>query len=536
MPLSSKFADPKFADPKWWKGCSPSAVAVVVLIVFTSAAPWFVGYLFEPRDLHFTGGLFYHEDVAQHEAWASEMAAHFWYQNLLTPDPTPRGWFLHPLDMFFGLIQRAMGLPYMALWMGLVVVCAPALAFALMHLARRAGLSRPGIATVVALLAGSFAPLVLGAQMLGLIHKDTEWILAVGGEATPISFAVVSTYLLPAILVLIAIPLGDVKDPERGFRLAGVPLAVMGIIYPFFVPTLLLTAILCALLWAKGRGWKSTLKGIGWLCVWSGPPMMYWALLPHIDSEYARFAAANRQPLFSIPAVLVCLGLSVGAIVGIPRLLRANAYQQVLGCFAAAFVIAFTIPAHPWRAHLFMLSPILMIGALAAWWPLFLRLQRGPRWILIGSFLAASILGDSYYYARKVRILFQLVPPVYISSGDVAAIQWIANQPGIDVVLARYDLSPFVASRGHHRVLVGQWLWTHQYERRRAEVAAVFENGADPRSLLKTERVAWVLIDGDRGVPAWAEGVEPAARFGETFVLRADWLIEHLESTTPRTD
>jgi hypothetical protein len=521
----------KIVDLKWWQGHSPSAVAIIVLIAIISVTPYLVGYLIEPRGLHYTGALINAEDIAQHEAFASEMSAHLRYQNLLTPEATPRGWFLSPLELFFGLVQRATGIPYMVLYFGLGVLCAPPLAFSLMHLARRAGLSFPGVAAVVALLAGSFAPFVIGAAKLGLIPTDTGMVPAVGGDATP-TFAGTNTYLLIAILVLIAIPLEDSEDPGRGFRLAGVPLLVIASIYPFFVPTLLLTAVLCAALWARGRGWKSMLKGLGWLGICSGPPIMYWAVLPQIDGEYARFSAGNHVHLFSIPLTLVSLGLGAGAIVGIPRLLRGNAYQQMLGCFAAAFVLALYFPPHPWRSHLFMFSPVLVIAALAAWWPMFLRLRRWLRWTVIGSLLTAAMISTPYYFHAKIKDMVHFAPPTYMTTGDVAAIQWIADQPGTEVVLARPDLSPFVASRGHHRVLVGQRLWTHQYERRRAEVEAVFENGADPRSLLTTEQVAWVLIDGDRGVPAWAMGVKPDVRFDQTVVLRADRLLEHLEGAT----
>lgn len=322
MPPSSKTA-----EPRWWQGHSPSAVAVIVLIVFVSTVPTFAGYVLEPTGSHFTVASRNAEDVAQHETWASEMAAHLRYQNSLTPEPTPRGWFLSPLEVGFGLIQRATGIPYMALWAGLKLACAPAMAFALMHLARGAGLSLPGAAAVIALLAGSFAPLVHGAAMLGLMHRSVATVIGVGGTATPTVGGGTSPYLLPALLVLVALPLGAAKDSGRGFRLAGVALSVMAMLYPFFVPTLWLTAILCALLWARCRGWQSMLNGIGWLCILPGLPMIYWAVLPYVDDEYARFAAANRQDLFSIPVTLVSLGLGVGAIVGIPRLLRANARQ-----------------------------------------------------------------------------------------------------------------------------------------------------------------------------------------------------------------
>lgn len=516
-------------ESSWWRGHSPSAVAAIVLIVFASVAPFFAGYLLAPPGMHFTGAPTYAEDVAQHEAWAAEMAAHLRYQNLLTPEPTPRGWFFSPLELVLGLGQRATGLPYMALANALWLACSPALAFGLMTVARRAGLARPGVAAVIALLAGSFAPLVHGAAMIGLIHGDITTVRSVGGDATPV-FAGPSPYLLLAILALAALPTGNAPHPAHGFRLAGITLFALATIYPFFIPTLWLTAGFCALLWARCWGWRPMLRGIGWLSVFSALPMLYWAVLPRVDGEYGRFAAANWRPLFSPLLTLVSLGLGSAAIIGIPRLLRANAYQQMLACFGAAFIVALYVPAHPWRSHIFYLSPVLVIAALAAWWPVLLRLHHGPRWILTGGLLAAATISIPYYYARNISGLAHLGPPTYLTSSDVAAIHWLAEQPGTEVVLARWDLSPWVASRGHHRVVVGNYLWTHEYQRRRAEVEAVFEHGADPRPLLRAEQVAWVLIDEDRGTPTWARGVEPAARFDQTVVLRADRLLEHLES------
>jgi hypothetical protein len=506
------------------------SITVIVLIVFVSSIPFFAGFLLEPAGLHFTGALTYPEDIAQHEAWASEMAAHLRYQNLLTPEPTARGWLFNPLELCFGLIKQATGIPYMVLWTGLGLLSAPPLAFGLITMARRAGLRRPGVAATVALLAGSFAPFERLAVMLGLVHSTTGTVQEIAGDATPTFVGAFGAYfyLSLVVLVLVALPLGTAADAARGFRFAGVPLSVLAMVWPFFVPTLGLTAILCALLWARSRGWQSMLRGIGWLGVWSALPMIYWFVLPRVDGEYARFAAANVQGIFSIPVILVSLGLGAGAIIGIPRLLGGNTYQQMLACCSVAFCVALYIPSHPFRTHLFVVSPVLVIAALAAWWPIFLRLRRFPRLIVASSLLAAATISAPYAYVRNLKSLVRFAPPTYITSGDLAAIHWIAEQQGTDVVLARSDLSPLVASRGHHRVVVGHWLWTIQYQRRRAEVERIFENGADPRSLLQKEQVAWVLIDEDRGVPAWAAGVKPVVRFDRTIILGADRLLEHL--------
>jgi hypothetical protein len=516
----------------WWSEHSRLGVAIFSLIAFVSTVPFFAGFLLEPPGMHFTGALTYSEDIIMHEAWASEMTAHLRWQNLLTPESIGRGWYFNPLELCVGIIQQATGIPYIVLRSGLGLLCAPALAIGLMTLARRAGLSRPGVAATIALLAGSFAPFEHPAVMLGLIRSTTA-AQDILGDATPTFVGAFGAYfyLLLVVLVLVALPLGDAGDTSRGSRLAGVPLSVLAIVYPFFVPTLGLTAVLCALLWARSRGWRSVLKGIGWLGVWSGLPMIYWLVLPHIDAEYARFAAVNLQGLFSIRVVLVSLGLGVGAIIGIPRLLRGSNYQQMLACFSIAFCVALYVPAHPFRTHLFMLSPVLVITALAAWWSMFLRLRPFPRWILASTLVAAATISALVCYTRNLKSLVHIAPPAYITSGDVAAIDWFAKQQGAEVVLARWDLSPLVASRGHHRVVVGHWAWTHQYESRRAEVMKIFENGADPQSLLnllKKEQVTWVLLDEDRGVPTWATGVKPVVRFDQTVVLRADQLLEQL--------
>jgi hypothetical protein len=505
------------------------AVAAIVLVVSISVAPIFLGYLLQPPGLHFTGAPTYAEDVAQHEAWAAEMATHLWYRNLLTPEPTARGWFFHPVEMVAGLAQRATGLPYMPLMNGLALICAPALAFALMTVARRADLLQPGVAAVISLVAGSFAPLVHAGVTTGLVKADVATLRSVGGDATPI-FAGPSLNLLLAVFVLAALPLGDAKNPMRGFRLAGVAAFALATVYPFFIPTLWLTAAFYAVVWGRHWGWRFMLRGIGEFTFLAGLPMLYWAVLPLIDSEYARFAADNRRPVFSPQLTLISLGLGSGAIIGIPRLLRANAYQQMLACFAAAFIVALYIPAHPWRSHIFYLSPVLVIGSLAAWWPVLLRLRpSGLRWILAGGLLVAAMVSIPYYYSRNITALSQLGKPAYLTTGDVAAIKWIAEQPGSDVVLARTDLNPWFASRAHHRVVVGHYLWTNEYRRRRTEVDAVFEKGADPRSLLRKEQVKWIVIDQDRGTPGWAQGIEPAARFDQTLILRADRLLGHLE-------
>jgi hypothetical protein len=333
-------------------------------------------------------------------------------------------------------------------------------------------------------------------------------------------------YLLLAVLVLIALSACEQRDPVRGSLSAGAGLFGVAVVYPFFAPTLALTVGLRALLESRYAGWRVSLARLATLTAFTLPPLIYWTVLPVVDREFGRFAAANRPAPFSPLAVVVDLGLGTTAVLGLPKLLRGNAYQQTLGCFCVALIVALYVPLQPWRSHLYYLTPVLVIGGLAAWWPTLRTLPRAPRWVLSGGLLAATMVSIPYYYGQYVRALTSGGPPAFLSSGDAAAIEWFAMRDGDEVVLAPPDVSPWIAARGHHRVVIGHALWTDQYARRRAEVEAVFDGSADPRPLLRDTGTAWVLVDESRFAPAWAVNVEPVAQFGTTRLLAAE-SIQH---------
>ncbi len=502
-----------------WHGNSRRAAAIIVLVACISAVPFLAGFLLAPPGMHFTGMLD-NEDIAQHAAWASQMATHFRYQNVLTPEQTQPGWFFNPIEFVVGVLQRFTGAPYVALRVGLTLLCTPVYALLLIGLARRAGLRRPGLVALIALLAGSFAEIEHKLAHLGLVaQSDLTQMLA--DDGTPIFRSAFNSYISVSLVlaVLIHLPEGSPDDESSGFRRAAIWMAILGIVYPFPVPTLGLTAVLCALLWARHRGVRSVGRGMVWIGCLAAVPMLYWLVLPHVDPEYARFASVNVMPVLPLRVVVMTLGLGIGAVLGVPRLLRGNAYQQMLGCATVAFCIALYIPAHPWRPHLFMLAPVLVIAAAAAWVPV---IATFPRPLRLGTALLVPILAFSTtaeLYRNNIRDILHFAPPLYLTAGDQTAIRWIAQQPGNGVVLARSDLSPIVAAESHHRVVVGHMLWTRNYAQRRAEVNGAFDNDSSPLPLIKRDQVEWVLVDEDRGIPAWARGVPPVVQFGQTVVL-----------------
>lgn len=496
-----------------------TAGAAVVGVVALAEAPTVAGYVLGGSS--FTGNptpAKYAADFAQHELWAKEMAQHGRFLvNLMTPERTPRGWFFSPLEFVLGVAERATGVPYGVLNLVLALLAAPALAVALVALARRAGLDRPLVPLLVALLAGSFQPLVLLVHRLGI--PGWSHLSGVGGGTSPLS-AGAWPYLPLAVLMLVLLARPSPERPGRAFRWAGLALFAEACIYPFFVPTLWLTGALYAFLAARGAGWRRVLPGFAWFTASAAAPAVYYALvLPRVDPEFERFARLNYLPVPGVGGILTSLALALAAVVGLPRLLRGNDAQRVLACVTVAAVVAFCLPRHPDRSHILYLDPVLVLAAFAAWWPE-LRARRPGRWHAVaGVAVAAALVAAPYYYRPAVESLTPQAPPIFLTAGDRAAFDWLDRRPDDGVVLARSDISPWVAAKAGHRVLVGHYLWTHHWDERRREVDEIFESGADPRSLIRRFDVAWVLIDRDRGVPLWARGARPAARFGATEVV-----------------
>jgi hypothetical protein len=362
---------------------------------------------------------------------------------------------------------------------------------------------------VLALVAGTYAPLL----------RLTPFQYRGGGEATPV-FAGQFLFLAVAVLAVVALSSEPSRgDPVQPFRRAGLVLLFLGAIYPFFVPVLCIAGGLFALFRARVLGRRTVIRATAWLIGLSALPMLYYAVLPHIDADFGHFASGNYLPILSPVEVVVNLGLGLGAYLGLRRLLAGSRAAQAIGCVAIALAVSLYTPRYPWRSHLFYLVPILVVGAGVAWWPQLRRWPAIARYSIVVAVIA-SIASLPYYYRSNVTGVLDVRAPAYLTIGDVQAIQWLAHHDGDDVVLARSDVSPWIAAWARHRVLVGHYLWTYDYAQRKAEVDRVFA-GRDPATLITQFDVRWILIDANRPVPSWARGVAPVKRFGTAVILRA---------------
>ena len=260
-------------------------MALVTLISVTNLVVLVAAYVQTPGGLVFTGNLGYGEDGAQHELWARQMWQHGRFPNLLTAEPTPKGWFFSPLEWLEGGLRALTELPYPVVTALVGLACTPVFAWGLVRLARRAGIRWPCSAAVVAAFAGGFGPLLQWAHDLGapgvsapLVHAA----VSASGDATPAA-AGIGAYQLLVVVVLLGLVAG-VDGDRRGFPAAGIAFAVLASIYPFYTPVLGVDRVASLLLWSRRlgrgptrRGWRGcscrprSRRSITWCCRASTP-------------------------------------------------------------------------------------------------------------------------------------------------------------------------------------------------------------------------------------------------------------------------
>jgi hypothetical protein len=273
--------------------------------------------------------------------------------------------------------------------------------------------------------------------------------------------------------------------------------------------------------WHRRRGRGATVRALAWTLLPAAIPSVYYAMLPHVDGEFARFQRLNHQPLMS-PKVFVA-GFAIGlvAVLLAPLLLRGNPCRRALGVLALVVLVMLFVPQYPWRSHLLHFTPFLFLAAAAGLAGLRDRLRDGAvRRALLPlaiTVIAVLVVATPYHLWRAADAAASQRPPEYVDRDVAHALDWLAGHGGDATVLAPSGVGPWVAAWGGHHTIVGHYFWTRHYAANRRAVDAVYRGG-DPARLIRRYDVRYVIVDRRRP-PAWAARLHPTARFGHTLVL-----------------
>jgi hypothetical protein len=473
--------------------------------------------------LVFTGNLAYGEDGAQHELWARQMWAHGRFPNLLTPEHVGRGWFFSPLEWAYGGLRALTTVPYAVVTAAVALVCTPFVVLGLIRLARRAAIPWPRTTAVLAVFAGGLGPIVAWAHDLGLPGLGSAVVhaaVSASGDATPAA-AGIGPYQLLVVVALLGVARGGDGD-DRGFRTAGLAFAGLAAVYPFYTPVLAVAFGIVVVSWHRRRGRGATVRALAWTLLPAALPSLYYALLPHVDAEFARFQRLNHQGLLSPKVFLAGFAIGLVAVVLTPLLLRGNPARRLLGVLALVVLVMLWVPQYPWRTHLLHFTPFLFVAAVAGCTALWERAQDGAlrRVLLTGALVATAILvlATPYHLWRVADAASRQRPPEYVDRDVADALDWLSRHGGDRTVLAPIGVGPWVAAWGGHHTIVGHYFWTRHYAANRRAVDAAYR-GRDPAALIRSYDVRYVVIADRRRMPAWAARLHPAARFGHALVL-----------------
>jgi hypothetical protein len=523
------------------------AAAVALAVVAVSTLPYAAGYLAQTPDLRFAGAVFDLEDYHSHLAKMWQGYRGEWRYRLLFTPEEHEGAYLQTFYVGLGHLARLTGL-------GLPLTY---------HLARIAA------AVVFLLVVYWFVALFATGEvrrvafLLAATSSGLGWLVDVlhptpPGGISPIDFWLVDAYTffslfmfphfsaantlllsLYGLLLRLAEGAGTVLF-RRASRLWRVAAAVLlswglGLIHPY---ALLLADLIPALYLA----WRSVgerrlprrlLIAMVLLGLSQAPLLLY---------DYCVFATcpifrawAVQNVTLSPPFFYYLLGYGLVALLaawGARAALRASRPARFLLLWVVA---VFALAYLPWGLQRRFLEGVHVAlcvlagyGLVKGLMPVLARplgrvarlLSYSPRrlrWLAQASVLALAAISNLYLVATHTLVAGTRHPGLFYNADEVAAVEWLdVHSEWDETVLSTYETGNWIGGAIGHRVVLGHWAETVDFEGKREAVARFFAadtHDVERLALLEEWEVAYVfhgpeerMLGGfDSGSVPWLE-------------------------------
>jgi hypothetical protein len=484
-----------------WRRAAVAALVVVAI----STLPYAVGYLAQTPDSRFAGAVFDLEDYHSHLAkmWQGYRG---WgrYRVLFTPEEH-EGAYVQTFYVALGHLARLLGLDLPFIY----------------HLAR------VGAGMVLLLVAYRFIALFAAGEarwvafLLAATSSGLGWLSEIvhptpPGGISPVDFWLVDAYTFfslftfPHFCVAITLLLSlygvllrladepDEMSPGRASCLWKIASAVflswgLGLIHPY---ALLLADLVPALYlaWhavAERRLPQRLLVALVLMGLAQAPLLLYDYWVFTTSPVFRAWAAQNVTPSPPLPHYLLGCGL-VGllAALGIRPALRTSRRARFLLLWG---LVTFALVYSPWGlqrrfvegAHVGLcalagygladgLMPVLArpLGRVAR---LLCSSPRRLRWMAHGLVVALAALSNLYLVSTYTLTAAARHPALFHTADEVAAVEWLdVHSRWDETVLAPYRAGNWIAGAIGHRVVLGHWAETVDYEVKRRQVEAFY--------------------------------------------------------------
>ena len=470
------------------------------VLVTVASVPYLVGYLNAPPGGAFTGDAV-HTTIVDFYSHLAKMQiglrGEWLYRILFTSDEHP-GLLIQTFYVALGHLARVMG-------------ASPVLVY---HLARV--VFTAAMAVTIWLFVARFLAddrTRWTAFLLATITGGLGWALyflapAQTAQISPIEFWLLDAYTFlcaltfPHFPAVVAGLLAFFLAADRWLRVPGwrpIPLlTLLGLLVGWIQPfDMLLTALVLAALtgWAVARGAMRRAQALMLMPV-AGVHLLvvgyhYLAMTSHPvwDAFNAQNITLSPPPLYYLFGYFWLL---VPAVVGLIHAWRKREARLLLPVvwvgLTAALVYA---PLQMQRRFLMGVQVPLAVLAAAGlaqidrWW---LKQGWSPRWW--GQVWLAGLLLSAATHVALLTMTIRTAnpedrPALYLTADDLAALDWLRDQPPDTVILGAFSTGGKAAAYTGRRTYLGHWYETGDYQGRKARVQAFFQ----PAGMTDAERL-----------------------------------------------
>ncbi len=427
-------------------------------------------------------------DTTQYFAWLRAHQESLIVSNWMTPEPNE--------PAFFNLLWLVLG--HLALWTGLsftgvfqvMRICAGlSFGFTLFWLYGLLAESRRErwLATLLVLLGG-------GVGWIWVIEKyvsgRSDLLFPLDAQvAEPNTFLSLIGYphfLIAAALMFAIFGLFVVAErlhQMRWFVLAAVVALLLSVQHAYDLLTIYLVLGAYVLLrwWNSGKlPWHSAI-GLTIIGLVSSPPAAYFTYLTSTDPMWRQVLAQFSNAGIFTPNplhLLIIFGPQLPlAVAALPALWRRRSDADLL--LLSWVVVGFGLLYIPTDFQIHMLNPYQVPLALLAM-RVVLRFAETPgkytllrRWAPIGLLLLALPI-NVYLLSWRVLDLNRQSAPYFLHRDEVAALEWLNQQPDHEVVLSSETLGQYAPALSGKRAVLAHWAQSVDYYTKRDEVALFF--------------------------------------------------------------
>ncbi|HEV7459489.1 MAG TPA: hypothetical protein VGN78_03040 [Solirubrobacteraceae bacterium] len=437
-----------------------------------------------------------YDDQTHYFSWVQDASQHLLVSNRYDLPTSPHD-LLHPVLATSGLIHRATSLGVVESYVLWLPVAWALVIFAVWRYAGRflgTGWARTA-ASAIALL---WVP--PAAAIADWTHwQDVHW-LATGYDSTTLTWTrgAYPGILAGALLPLALLGVERCRRSSSRARVAGV--AALALLASWIHPwqgVLLIVIVVVAegVTILRTRTWRPVpAVVVGAALV----PLVYWAMLPRLDSFWSGAQLVGRATIPLTLAILIIAPLAVPAA-GAYRRLPSDWGEIALRAWPAAAVVLALIPGSSPTHYLLMLP--LPLGVLAVRGLAAIRPRSPAKALAMAALALLAVPGAVWLADREAGVDgFSLDR---LGRGERAALESLAKEPRSGGVIASSEaVASMVPFRTGHPTYASNDVWATDAGRRAQRIAELFGGtmpGRDIRAFLRETRARFLVADCARG-------------------------------------